>query len=86
MAKKKPARRRSAIVPSVVLSAVLLSGAAVVPTLAGCGGSGPRNTVACVGFNGGLCATVAAQGFDMSATDLPVFTVAAQGFDLSGED
>jgi hypothetical protein len=83
MAKKKSTRRRSAIVPSVVLSAVLLSGAAVVPTLAGCGGTGHRNTVACVGFN---CATVAAQGFDLSVTDLPVFTVAAQGFDLSGED
>jgi hypothetical protein len=80
MAKTKRARR-SAIVPRLLLSASIMSGAAVIPTLAGCGGSGETFSVACQ-----FC-TVAAEGFDLSTTDQNiVFTVAAQGFDLANAD
>jgi hypothetical protein len=80
MAKKKKHARRSAIVPSVLLSATLMSGAAVVPMLSGCGGG--ERTVACVGFNNQQCPSVASIGFDMSAFD----GVAAMTFDLSSAD
>jgi hypothetical protein len=53
----------------LLLTATLMSGAAVVPTLSGCGG--PGFSVADIGF------TVAAQGFDLSAS------VADIGFDLN---
>ncbi len=79
MAKKKRARR-SAIVPRLLLTASIMSGAAVIPTLTGCGG-GEELSVACQ-----FC-TVAEQGFDLALPDQAIiFTVAAQGFDLSNAD
>jgi hypothetical protein len=82
MAKKRKSARRSAIVPAIVFSAGLMSGAAVVPMLAGCGDRSEKATVAGIGFD------VAAQGFDMSGFTVADvgFTVAATGFDLSHED
>jgi hypothetical protein len=79
MAKKKRARR-SAIVPRLLLGATIMSGAAVVPTLAGCG-SGDKQSVACIGFCG-----VAYNGFDLGPDQTITFTVAAQMFDLSNAD
>ncbi len=69
---KKKRVRRSAIVPRLLLTATLMSGAAVVPTLSGCGGSG--FSVADIGFVG---LDVANLGFDLSAS------VADLGFDLN---
>jgi hypothetical protein len=82
---KKKRARRSAIVPRLLLTATVMSGAAVVPMLSGCSGLG--FSVADIGFSvADLGFTVAAGGFDLSGDQTITFTVAAQGFDLANHD
>jgi hypothetical protein len=88
MAKRR--KRRSAIVPAMVLSASLASGVCVVPALVtGCNSSGvPTTSVAADGFKPSVAADFARPpvGLDVAAQDFAQpFSVAMIGFDLSGE-
>jgi hypothetical protein len=79
--RKKKRARRSAIVPRLLLTATLMSGAAVVPTLSGCNHSA-GSSVADIGF------TVANVGFDVAnlGFDMSALSVADLGFDLEPND